>query len=77
MIKIVAEMSAENSTEENLATNLSERHEGGVNDSASMNTIPITAILLAIVASCNSGKIPILCSTFQQIAYVTKSKPKL
>ena len=72
MIKIVAEMSVENSTVENLTTPLSERQEGGVNDSAFMNAIPITAILLAIVASCNSGKIPSTCftPTVLHIAYV-------
>ena len=50
MIKIVAEMSAENSTKE-----IDESPIILVKDASAINALPLTAILLAIVASCNSG----------------------
>ena len=68
MIKTVAEMSTENSTVETPTQHptppLSETQEKGVNNSVSINAVPITAILLAMVASCNSGKISTAYVTF-------------
>ena len=56
MIKTVAEMATENSTVENLTTPSLKTQENDVNYTASINALPVTAILLAMVASCNSGK---------------------
>lgn len=56
MIKIVAEMSTENSTKENPTVPLVKIQDNNVSDPTSINALPITAILLAMVASCNSGK---------------------
>ena len=57
MIKIVAEMGSTNSTDADSSANAIYVEENtDPSEATSINSVPLLAIGLAIVASCNSGK---------------------
>ena len=57
MIKIVAEMGSTNSTDADSSVNAIYAEENtDPSEATSINSVPLLAIGLAIVASCNSGK---------------------
>ena len=57
MIKIVAEMGSTNSTDADFSTDAIHAEENtDPSEATSINSVPLLAIGLAIVASCNSGK---------------------
>ena len=57
MIKIVADIGKENSTmvDEDVPTILV-TEDSSEQDASNINSVPIMAIFLALIASCNSGK---------------------
>ena len=56
MIEIIADMEAENATTSNSSLPTIMVQEQSDTDFVSINSVPITAIFLALVASCNSGE---------------------
>ena len=56
MIKIVADMGTENSTNAMDPETVVNIHSIDASDNPSINAVPLLAIILAVVASCNSGR---------------------
>ena len=60
MIKIVANMGTENSTNAMTPETTVNIQSNNTSDNPSINAVPLLAIILAVVASCNSGRTYIL-----------------
>ena len=57
MINIIADMETDNSTDNYDSTpTVSITNDTSEEDNSSINSVPIMAIFLALIASCNSGK---------------------
>ena len=56
MIKIVADMGTENSTNAMAPETTVNIQSNSTSDDPSINAVPLLAIILAVVASCNSGR---------------------